>query len=54
MTDVVGQISRRSAGRIRHYQDTTPIFERYGVQKQIDDAFHRQVWLLLRRLYRDR
>jgi ribonuclease G len=22
-----------------------PIFERYGVQKQIDDAFHRQVWL---------
>src|SRR5580698_8778825 len=45
MTEVVGQISRRSAGRIRHYQDTTPIFERYGVQKQIDDAFHRQVWL---------
>src|SRR6201995_2126168 len=45
MIDVVGQISRRSPGRIRHYQDTTPIFERYGVQKQIDDAFHRQVWL---------
>ncbi len=45
MVDVVGQISRRSAGRIRHYQDTAPIFERYGVQKQIDDAFHRQVWL---------
>lgn len=45
MVDVVGQISRRSAGRIRHYQDTQAIFERYGVQKQIDDAFHRQVWL---------
>src|SRR5260370_36432206 len=45
MTEVVGQISRRSAGRIRHYQDSAPIFERYGVQKQIDDAFHRQVWL---------
>src|ERR1700693_6115009 len=45
MTEGVGQISRRSAGRIRHYQDSAPIFERYGVQKQIDDAFHRQVWL---------
>ena len=22
-----------------------PIFETFGVQKQIDDAFHRQVWL---------
>jgi ribonuclease G len=22
-----------------------PIFEKFGVQKQIDDAFHRQVWL---------
>src|SRR5882757_9409326 len=45
MIEIVGQISRRSASRIRHYQDTTPIFERYNVQKQIDDAFHRQVWL---------
>ena len=45
MIELVGQISKRSASRIRHYQDTTPIFERYNVQKQIDDAFHRQVWL---------
>jgi ribonuclease G len=45
MAEIVGQISKRSASRIRHYQDTTPIFERYNVQKQIDDAFHRQVWL---------
>lgn len=45
MIDVVGQISKRSAGRIRHYQESTAIFERYNVQKQIDDAFHRQVWL---------
>ncbi len=45
MIEIVSQISRRSASRIRHYQDTTPIFERYNVQKQIDDAFHRQVWL---------
>src|SRR5580698_1206965 len=45
MGDLVGQISKRSTGRIHHYQEPTPIFERYNVQKQIDDAFHRQVWL---------
>src|ERR1700722_8278571 len=44
MGDLVGQISKRSTGRIHHYQESTPIFERYNVQKQIDDAFHRQVW----------
>jgi ribonuclease G len=45
MIDIVGQISRRSRHRIRYYDGATPIFETYGVQKQIDDAFHRQVWL---------
>jgi ribonuclease G len=45
MIDMVGQISRRARNRVRHYDGATPIFETYGVQKQIDDAFHRQVWL---------
>jgi ribonuclease G len=45
MGDLVGQISRRSAGRIQHYTGSQPIFEAYNVQRQIDDAFHRQVWL---------
>src|SRR4051794_23966512 len=45
MNDIVGQISRRSRNRIKHYDGATPIFEAFGVQKQIDDAFHRQVWL---------
>ena len=45
MTDMIGQISRRARNRVRHYDGATPIFETYGVQKQIDDAFHRQVWL---------
>ena len=45
MIDIVGQISRRARNRIHYYDGTTPIFETYGVQKQIDDAFHRQVWL---------
>jgi ribonuclease G len=45
MQNLVGQISKRSKKRIFHYNDSVPIFEKFGVQKQIDDAFHRQVWL---------
>ncbi len=45
MIEMVGQISRRARNRIRFYDGAAAIFETYGVQKQIDDAFHRQVWL---------
>ncbi len=45
MQALVGQISKRSKKRIFHYDESTPIFEKFNVQKQIDDAFHRQVWL---------
>jgi ribonuclease G len=45
MQTLVGQISKRSKKRILHYSDSAPIFDRFNVQKQIDDAFHRQVWL---------
>src|SRR5882757_4094949 len=45
MIEIVGQISRRSASRIKHYSGPQPVFENFSVQKQIDDAFHRQVWL---------
>ena len=45
MKDMVGQISRRARNRIQFYDGATPIFENFGIQKQIDDAFHRQVWL---------
>ena len=45
MRELVAQVSKRSIQRITHYKEPVPIFERYGVQKQIDDAFHRQVWL---------
>ncbi|MEO7167257.1 MAG: Rne/Rng family ribonuclease [Spartobacteria bacterium] len=45
MAGMVGEISRRAKSRIKHYDGTAPIFETFGVQKQIDDAFHRQVWL---------
>jgi len=45
MCEMVGQISRRAKNRVKFYDGTAPIFETFGVQKQIDDAFHRQVWL---------
>ena len=45
MIEMIGQISRRARNRVNHYDGAMPIFETYGVQKQIDDAFHRQVWL---------
>jgi len=45
MIEMIGQISRRARNRVQFYDGATPIFETYGVQKQIDDAFHRQVWL---------
>jgi len=45
MKDLIGVISRRSRKRIQYLQSTTPIFEKLGIQRQIDDAFYRQVWL---------
>lgn len=45
MIELADHISRRSKKRIQHFQSPTPIFEKLGIQKQIDDAFYRQVWL---------
>src|SRR5213595_3187898 len=45
MGTLIGDISRRSRNRLHYYDGASPIFETFGVQKQIDDAFHRQVWL---------
>jgi len=45
MQESVGQISKRSKNRIQLYTGSDPIFENFGVQKQIDEAFLRQVWL---------
>lgn len=45
MRDLIGVISRRSRKRIQHFPTNVPIFERLGIQRQIDDAFYRQVWL---------
>src|SRR5262249_36903770 len=37
MIEMVGQISRRARKRLHYYEGAAPIFETYGVQKQIDD-----------------
>ena len=44
--NIAGKISRRAKRRIHHVPSTTqPIFEQVNIQKQIDEAFSRQVWL---------
>lgn len=45
MKELIGVISRRSKNKIQHFPTQTPIFEKLGIQRQIDDAFYRQVWL---------
>jgi len=43
--DMIGQISRRSRNKVKFYADPEPIFGKTGVEKQIEQAFRRQVWL---------
>jgi ribonuclease G len=45
MQEMAASISRRAKGRISLYQGQQAIFDFYGIQKQIDNAFYRQVWL---------
>ena len=45
MRAIAEKISRRAKRRIHHYPTRSAIFDKLGVQKQIDEAFHRQVWM---------
>jgi len=45
MQSLVGSVSKRAKKSIQHYSGAQPIFDCFGVQAQIDAAFHRQVWL---------
>lgn len=42
---IAEKISRRAKRRVHHLHTQKPLFEEIGVQKQIDEAFLRQVWL---------
>jgi ribonuclease G len=41
--EYVGQISSRSKGKIVHYKDSIPVFERYNIERQIEQTFQRRV-----------
>ncbi len=45
MQSLVGMVSARAKKRIQLYTGAEPVFDCFGVQAQIDSAFHRQVWL---------
>ncbi len=45
MQEIAGRISRRAKRHIQHYPCRQPIFEELGVEKQINEAFQRQVLL---------
>ncbi|MEY2880572.1 MAG: hypothetical protein RLZZ15_2952, partial [Verrucomicrobiota bacterium] len=40
---LVGQISKRSAGKIALYKDSIPIFERFNIERQIEQTGQRKV-----------
>ncbi len=43
--DLVGQISKRSRSKIALYKDAIPIFERFNIERQIEQTFQRKVAL---------
>ena len=43
--ETAAKVSRRAKRKIHFMPGKQTIFERYGIQKQIDEAFQRQVWL---------
>jgi len=45
MREMISRISRRSANKIKLYADAQPIFDRFNISKQLENAFSRQVHL---------
>jgi ribonuclease G len=43
--DFVSLISTRSRGKIAYYKDSIPVFERYNIERQIEQTFQRKVTL---------
>ncbi len=43
--DLVSKISRRGRNRIKRYDGHVPIFEHFDVERQLESAFQRKVWL---------
>lgn len=43
--DLVSRISRRGRNRIKLYDGHVPIFEHFDIERQLESAFQRKVWL---------
>ncbi len=45
MREMISKISKRSANKVKLYTDAQPIFDRFNVTRQLENAFSRQVHL---------
>jgi ribonuclease G len=45
MREMISRISRRSANKVKLYTDPQAIFDRFGITRQLENAFSRQVHL---------
>jgi len=45
MKEMISKISRRSASKVILYADAQPVFDRFNISKQLENAFSRQVHL---------
>jgi ribonuclease G len=45
MREMIAKISRRSANKVKLYTDPQPIFDRFNITRQLENAFSRQVSL---------
>ncbi len=43
--EMICRISRRSAAKVKLYNESQPVFDRFGISKQLETAFSRQVHL---------
>ena len=43
--EMISRISRRSASKVKLYSDPQPIFDRFGITRQLENAFSRMVHL---------
>ena len=43
--ELVARISRRTRGRVQFYDGTAPIFEHFDVERQLENALRRKIWL---------
>jgi len=45
MREMIAKISRRSANKVKLYADAQPVFDRFNISRQLENAFSRQVHL---------